>query len=462
MTQNVVKIDYIPTPTALRFHRSKSRVRCLSGGYGSGKSTAGFIEVLKLCSIKENKGMFLRKTYLELQMLVNEFENLIIDRYNLINYYKYYEKKQKIELFDSIIYLRSCDDPKKLKQLNLGWCLIDEAIEVEKSYYDEILNGRLRLHNNTKLILLTNPDTPDHWIYQEYMSGNIELFEMSTFENAEHLPADFIENAKKKEEQDRDYYEKNFLGKWVTAKGQVLWGVKQYEEQYIFNPKRGNQVIIGIDWGYSPDYTAVVFIDVFLSNKSNTEQAYSGELIDKYIIFDCIYTQCKITAEIRMMITEKLKKYGLFKSDVIVYADNAEPDRINEMVMDSFIFGKTIKRIENFEGVKMEVTNDAYEFINTHNVYYLPHLIEIKKNLHLFRYKKKDDGSLSDIVDRRYKHIPDAIRYAVYSYYKEQSNTIKTTMQLETYIALNRDDEEYLADEEQSHLLHMRISNRRL
>ena len=131
------------------------------------------------------------------------------------------------------------------------------------------------------------------------------------------------------------------------------------------------------------------------------------------------------------------------------------------MVMDSFKFGKTIKRIENFEGVKMEITNDAYEFINTHNVYYLPHLIEIKKSLHLFRYKKKDDGSLSDIVDRRYKHIPDAIRYAVYSYYKEQTNTIKNSMQLETYIALNRFDEEYLDNEEQTHRLHLRISNRR-
>lgn len=457
MQKNIIKIDYTPTETGLKFHRSKSRVRCLSGGYGSGKSTAGFMEIIKLCGIAGNKGMFLRKTYLELQMLVNEFENLVIDKYNLRDYYKYYEKKQKIELFNSTIYLRSCDDPNKLKQLNLGWCLIDEAIEIEKEYYDEIKNGRLRLHDNTKLILLTNPDTPEHWIYQEFINGNLELFEMSTFENEANLPKDFIENAKKMELIDKDYYDKNFLGKWITAKGQILWGIQPYTEQYKFESKKNSQVIIGIDWGYSPDYTAVVFIEACLSNAPYQQQMYTRQMIEKFIIFDCIYTQCKITAQIRKEISDKLKYYGLYKNDVIIYPDNAEPDRINEMIMDSFKIGKTIKKIENYEGIKMEIVQDAYEYINTHNVYYLPHLIDIKKNLHLFRYKKKDDGTYSDIPDRRYKHIPDAIRYAVYSFSKELELAVKESIRLETYIALNNDEDDIDFTNEKSHLMHARL-----
>lgn len=447
MNENIVKIDYTPTQTALKFHKSKSRVRCLSGGYGSGKSTAGFMEVIRLCSIPENKGMFLRKTYLELQMLINEFENLVIDKFNLRDYYRYFDKKQKIELFDSIIYLRSCDDPNKLKQLNLGWALIDEAIEVEKEYYDEILNGRLRLHDNTKLILLTNPDTPEHWIYQEYISGDLELFEMSTFENAKNLPSSFIQKAMDMEKKDPDYFQKNFLGKWLTAKGQILWGVKPYQEKYEFNSKINSHVIIGIDWGYSPDYTAVVFIQAILSDKSNSEQMATGDIIEKFIIFDYIYTQCKITAEIRQEISSRLANYGLFKSDVIIYPDNAEPDRINEMIMDGFRIGKTIKRIVNFEGVKMEVVKDAYEYVNTANVYYLPKLKDISISLNLFRYRKKADGTFSDIPERRYKHIPDAIRYAVYSFFKEQEISIKNSIMLETYMALNRDNETYIDED---------------
>lgn len=443
---NKIKIDYTPTLTALKFHKSPARVRCLSGGYGSGKSTAGFMEVLKLCGFSGNKGMFLRKTYLELQMLVNEFETLVIDKYELRDYYKYYEKKQKIELFNSIIYLRSCDDPKKLKQLNLGWCLIDEAIEIEKEYYDEILNGRLRLHDHTKMILLTNPDEPNHWIYQEYLAGRMALFEMATFENAEHLPEDFLKNARDMEKIDYDYYQKNYLGKWISSKGQVLWGVREYTEPYTFNPKNNNKVIIGIDWGYSPDYTAVVFIDViYNSSNCNSKEKY----IEKFIIFDCIYLQCKITAEIRQEIDSRLMKYGLYKQDVIIYPDNAEPDRINEMIMSGFKIGKTIKRIVNFEGVKMEVYQDAYEFINTHNVYYLSNLFEIKKELNLFRYRKKEDGTYSDIPDRRHKHIPDAIRYAVYSFSKEEEFTRKNNIMLETYMALNNIEEDYLDFEEE-------------
>jgi len=433
-----INIDYIPNPTALKFHKSPERVRCLSGGYGSGKTTAGFIEVLKLCSIQNNVGMFLRKTYLELQMLVNEFETFV-DRYNLRDYYKYYEKKQKIELFNNIIYLRSCDDPKKLKQLNLGWCLIDEAIEIEKEYYDEILNGRLRLHNNTKMILLTNPSTPEHWIYQEFLSGRMQMFEMSTFENAHNLPKDFIENAKQMEKIDYDYYAQNYLGKWVSSKGQVLWGVKEYQDNYNYT-FRNSQILIGIDWGYSPDYTAVIFIEARFSDLGKYEMIQKRQYLKEFIIFDCIYTQEKITRQIIEMIEDRLKYYNISKNEVIVYADNAEPDRIAEMLMNGFKFGKTIKRIVDTYGREKEVFKDAYEYINTHNVYYLKHLDNVRREITLFRFKKKDDGTYSDIVDKKHKHVADAIRYAVYSYSKEIEVSIKNEMALEAYLKMNQDE----------------------
>lgn len=425
---NVKKIDYKPNPTALKFHKSNARVRCLSGGYGSGKTTAGFIEVLKLCQIPNNKGMFLRKTYLELQMLVNEFESLIIDKYDLRDYYKYHERKQKIELFGNTIYLRSCDDPQKLKQLNLGWCLIDEAIEIEKEIYEEVLNGRLRLHNNTKLILLTNPDSPEHWIYQEYLEGKIEMFEMSTFENKDNLPKEFIENALSYKYRDYDYFQRNFLGKWVKRQGQVFYNVKEWMEDYKYDFYALNRrVIIGIDWGYSPDYTAVVFIDVFINDNPKNIK----DIIEKYIIFDCIYANNLTTQDVIKMIEEKLDYYRLAKQDVIIYPDNAEPDRIAEMKRSNFVVGKTIKKIGN-----MEVFRDAYEYVNTSNVYYLRNQEAVKREINLFRYKKKDNV-YTDIPEKKHKHIPDAIRYAVYSYYVLERTTRRDTNMLEFYIKMN-------------------------
>lgn len=138
------------------FHDSTARYRAYVGGMGAGKTFAGAAETIQLCAEYPGiMGLIGRATYPELRdstwrevltfpvmvdgVLSNLLESPFIKRHD----------KAKMELeFSNGSYLigRPLEDAfdKVAKNLNLGFCWIDELTEVAEEIWEGIVRGRLR------------------------------------------------------------------------------------------------------------------------------------------------------------------------------------------------------------------------------------------------------------------------------------------------------------------------------
>jgi len=130
--------DYIPLPTMTYFHKSIAPIRAIVGPVGSGKTSAGVIEIEHLSAmmfdelgIKHTKWGVIRNTYRELMDTC--YQTILawipggkwVDKTST---YTYRVGDRIVELL-----LRSCDRPDQIKQfksLELTGYWIDESIEI--------------------------------------------------------------------------------------------------------------------------------------------------------------------------------------------------------------------------------------------------------------------------------------------------------------------------------------------
>lgn len=198
--------EYWPLPKQSQFIFSgdplgKFTKNYLISGIGFGK-TAALIEKALVLARRNRKrlGMIVAPTYKMLQHPVLEY---LINRLNQLGIkYKYRKADGELELWgDTIILLRSADNPDNLRGPTIAWAVGDELRNWEKSAFDIVL-GRIR-DPNARDKQFAGTTTPDgfNWIYEEVegdkadsqkRDGQLSVIYAKTSENP-HLPSDFIE-----------------------------------------------------------------------------------------------------------------------------------------------------------------------------------------------------------------------------------------------------------------------------
>lgn len=258
--------SYVPNAGAqLAFHASPAKHRALAGAAGSGKSTSAIWEGIKWAQkFPGSTGLVARVTYPSLRDTIQkDYLSIVADE--LVQTFVRTPGKEELKYHNgSRVFFRCLDDPRKFGSTQFDWITIHEADEVSESMFFTLAFQRLRgVVGPRRTVWEFNPPDEDHWLYTQFVAKPIpdsEVFHLSTYDNAAHLPAGYIENL----EQMPEPLKQRFLyGKWgFTPKGAgVFAGSFSMDHCTDLTPMPGVPVIRGWDFGFHHPVCVLIQID---------------------------------------------------------------------------------------------------------------------------------------------------------------------------------------------------------
>lgn len=209
---------------------------------------------------------------------------------------------------------------KYLRGKTLAGAYVDEGSLIPRNFFMELL-GRCSM-KNSRIFVTTNPDSPYHWLYEEFICNNsdVETWNFILTENPALDPEyiEFISN-----QYSGVLYDRMILGKWVIASGLVYCMYDPYkhlieneEVEEMLRNKVFSDFIAGVDWGFT-NPMAVNIYGVITQNG-----------ITEYVQIDEFYETGKLTEDAAKYVTDWERKLGC--SIEPIYCDPAEPDRKKE------------------------------------------------------------------------------------------------------------------------------------
>ncbi len=319
------KIDLNPKYQAL--FNADSRYFVITGGRGSGKSFAVNTFLVLLTYEENTKTLFTRYTMssasmsiipefrekLELMGIENQFE---ITKTEITN------KLNGSSIYFSGIKTASGDQTAKLKSIQgINTFVLDEAEELmDELSFDKIDYSIRSKTSKNRCILILNPTTKEHWIYQRFFQNRsipdgfngtregVTYIHTTYQDNIDHLSKSFVNQIERMKERRPEKYHHQIMGGWLQRAEGVIFKHWQVGE---FN--RDIDSIYGLDFGFSNDPTALVEIAV---DKERKIIWLKEHLYKKGLVTSQIYDCCVRIAGRNLIVS-----------------DNSEPRLLSEMKM---------------------------------------------------------------------------------------------------------------------------------
>ncbi len=388
--QSKVRIN----PKFFPYDETDSRYFLYTGGRGSGKSFGVTIGLLYLTFEAGHTILFTRYTLRSAAIsIIPEFKEKIellgyencfhITKDEIIN------KASKSKILFRGIKTSSGDQTANLKSLQgiSCWCM-DEAEElVDESIFDKIdLSVRQKGVDN-RIILILNPRTKEHWIYERFFESmgveagtntikeNVCYIHSTYKDNEENLSQSYLDRIKQIKEHRPQKYKHEILGGWLDkAEGVIYtnWSLGKFEEV--------GKVVYGQDFGFSNDPTTLVKTSIDKNNK-------------KIYIKECYYKTHLTTSQIAHL-NQK------FADRDLIVADSAEPRLIKELSRDCSIVAAIKGQGSITYGISL---------LQDYDLVIDPQSIEIVKELNNYCWLEKKSQTPID----KYNHLLDALRYAI-------------------------------------------------
>jgi len=281
MPDGSVRVQFNLTPKQREFLNLPHRYRLFLGGVGSGKTTAGCLEVIRVCLFYPgSQVLVMRKTARELEKTTLQvLEELLLQLNEEVGGKKvkfYLDKSTDGQYFlvkslyrdgeigHSFIYWTGADKVDKIQGMNLSGFFVDEAREIEQEFFD-VLRSRLRNPRGPRRGWLASlPPPSGHWLDRLFLQGEggeeYGYIHATTFDNP-NLPQDFIEDIMRYDER---IYRELVLGEQIPSavggpiitnfskKHHVLAGDRLKEKLDELGRLYGERLHVyrGIDFGY--------------------------------------------------------------------------------------------------------------------------------------------------------------------------------------------------------------------
>ena len=388
MSKLNIHTKYIP------LFKEPSRYFVVTGGRGSGKSFSINVFLLNLTYEKGHKVLFSRYTMISAHTsIIPEF----IEKINLMGVHEDFritkDEIMNLKTGSSIIFkgirTSSGNQTGALKSLNgITTFVLDEAEElVDEDVFNKInLSVRAKGRQN-RVILIMNPATKEHWIYQRFFlhenvlggsnisTKRITYIHTTYKDNKKGTEKSFLEEIYDMKKKRPDKYETEILGGWLNkAEGTIIrkWRVGDYIPTEL--------TCYGQDFGFSEDLSTLIKISV----DKNARKVWVKEIFgQKGLSTSQIYMKNK-------------SECGL---DLII-CDNSEPRLINELKVLGLNIKPTIKKKGSIlSGIALMQDYEIIVDRNSHGI-----IREINN------YVWKDKGEVP--IDK-FNHYIDAIRYAM-------------------------------------------------
>ena len=268
-----------------------------------------------------------------------------------------------------------------------NWVL-DEAEELtDEDIFDTIDLSIREKDIQNRIILILNPVTKEHWIYNRFFQNkgveagfngvkdNICYIHSTYLDNIENLSKSFLERVEAIKHRNFKKYKHKILGGWLDkAEGVVFenWSIGE------FNPDN-LQTSCGMDFGFSVDPDSLVEVAIDKRKK-------------KMYLKEHIYQNGLKSHELAKIVLDKV-------DNKLIIADSAEP----RLIEDLRHLGVNIKPVKKGT-IESGITRMLdYELIIT------PESTNVAKEMNNYIYADKGSKLFVD----NYNHAIDAIRYNV-------------------------------------------------
>ena len=299
------------------------------------------------------------------------------------------------------IHTSSGNQTAKLKSIHgVTTFVVDEAEEwtSEEDFERIMLSIRQKgLHN--RVIIIMNPCDSNHWVYKRFIekthkevyfdgvpvqiSTDPRVLHIHTtyLDNIKHLSPEFLNEVLEMKENEPEKYAHIMIGRWSDVSEGAIFKHVGIVDKF---PSNARKVAIGIDWGYSKDYTAIVKCGIVDNRLYIEELCYKTEMLSSDII-------------------KFLRPYadeGLF-----VYADSADPRLIDEVALGGIVIygaqkgaGSILAGIDKMQTFEIFATRQS---------------VHLQSEFRKYVWAKDKDGNYINVPEDHDNHLIDAVRYYI-------------------------------------------------
>jgi len=365
---------------------SKKRLKIFQGGTRSGKSWSLMQYCLYLMTT-EKKPLtisIVRKTLPALKRSVLR-DFLHISKQLGIYWHGVHNKSDNtFEYNGHTLEMFSTDDAQKIRGSSRDILWINEGNELFFEDYQQ-----LAMRTRVEILIDFNPSDPVHFLYDLAEQKECDLF-ISTYKDNKFLPKELIDEIERIRSRDPDYWR-------VYGEGQrAIFSDKQIFKNWQYIPHKEfpefNETTLGIDFGYTNDPLAILEV---------------GKVGDKLYVNELLYK----TGVTNKDLANFLKSKGL--DDTLAYYDSAEPKSGEELRQMGILAKGAIKGQGSISaGISLLKEFEIIISLESKN---------IRKEQQTYFWDELKDGTIINKPLDKNNHLMDALRYCVYSKYKNRN-----------------------------------------
>lgn len=426
METKILENNYKPTIKAQQFHGSNDFFQVLVGGMGSGKSKMVIHEIETTSMEYPGIPMAVyRKTLPSLRdSTLQEWRTSCTPEL-----WSFGERDTQARCINgSFINFRGLDEATKAKSTEYALIIMEEADEFTFDDF-KFLKARVRKKGPwpLRIVLLLNPVDEDHWIYQEFVknkkvyedSGGLLVLHMSTYDNVENLPPDYIKN--NTAGMSPDEIDRYVHGHWGTiVKGEPVY--KKYLNPDIhlesWNYSTGlYRLVRGWDFGFNHPACSFRLIDP--AGRKNCNYAMLGEKID----LDVFAKQVLETTE-RLFPGAHVRDFCDPRGhDKTTASQSTGPTNSIEVLMECGIHATGERGVRAYvePGIK-QVRKEFSTLINGKPELTIDPRNTLLRTAYFGKYVRDEEGIPKK--DGYYEHIADADRYISHHSKNDESTAV--------------------------------------
>lgn len=368
--------------------KSDKRIKVHQGGTRSGKTYAicQYLIYRMTSSSKPLTISIVRKTLPSLKGSVQRDLFEILDNLGILFVGQHNKSENTYTFGNHVIEFLSVDEPQKIRGRKRNICYCNEVNELDFEDFRQLL-----MRTTDEMICDFNPSDPVHWIYDEVITRDDCDTWITTYQDNKFLPKELVDEIERLRARDPDYWRIYGEGK------RAVFSHRQIFQNWQFIPKSEfpefDDVFYGLDFGFAQDPTAIVEI---------------AKVNDKLYIHEICYRKGMTNRDI----ADFLKENGI--NDQMIYCDSAEPKSIEELKQMDVLALPAIKGQGSIlPGISL---------IKEHDVYVSQESKNLEKEFNSYFWEQlKDETIINKPIDK-WNHLMDAIRYGVYSKYKNRTD----------------------------------------
>lgn len=310
--------------------------------------------------------------------------------------YEYLLTRDEMNFLGHKIYILGANDEKsesRIRGLTLHGSLLDEITTYPRSVFEQILARNSG--ERAKVFGTTNPDSPYHWLYQDYVAVADQkgyYVEQFRLEDNPFLPADYIEFLQKT--YSGLFYKRFVLGEWVAAEGVIYEMFDEARHVVDELPEQFERYIVGVDFGMQ-NPTVFVLVGVkqgvyYVVKEYYHEGRQSGaKTVDRY--------------------SQEFRDWLGGIVPAAIYVDPSAQALIEQFKRDGFA------RVKEADNEVLDGIATVSRLLNTNRLFVYRGCQKMIAQFYSYVWDKKAQEKGEDRPLKQDDHLADALRYALYS-----------------------------------------------